>query len=502
MGIGQHDATRRGEGMEVVGTAGAGAGGGDTSPEGRLAALVALGDRLARAHLDEREIVQATARSISETLECAAVVFLVRDDLLVPEGVHHRTEEGSVLIRSIFDSVPHPLEGGLLGPVVASGEALVVPVVPDELLRSAYPRPEHAEYFDRFGVSSLVLSPMRSGDVVMGVVAAAAEHGREPFTQTDVLAATDLCQRVTMALDNARLHADAAAAASRLQAIVDASTDAVVTIDRSGRVLSANAATEVIFGWPPQELVGRSIEVVMPPATAEEHQGHLDRYLSGGEPHVIGRRRILEAQRRDGSRFWAELSVAEIDDGTTSAFTGFVRDVSDRVEHHAELSRLADVDALTGALNRRAMSMQLTRLFESAIRSGDSVVIAFADLDGFKSVNDRLGHAAGDAILRIAADRIRANIRTDDLLGRWGGDELLVAGVRRRDRAAEGSDLAQRIRTAVFGPVRLADTEADVTLSASVGWSTFPDDSDDVDALVRLADAAMFEDKRRGPAER
>lgn len=480
-----------------MGSAGDGGGGGETSADGRLAALVALGDRLARAHLDEHEIVQVTARSISETLACAAVVFLVRDGLLVPEGVHHRTDEGARLIRAIFESVPHPLEGGLLGPVLSSGEALVVPVVPDELLRSAYPRPEHAEYFDRFGVSSLVLSPMRSGDVVLGVVAAAAEHGRPPFTEADVLVATDLCQRVTMALDNARLHEGASAAAARLQAIVDASADAVVTIDATGHVLSANAATEAIFLWPPHELIGQSIEVVMPASIAAAHRGFLDRYLAGGEAQVIGQRRILEAERRDGSHFWAELSVAEINDGGPRLFTGFVRDVSDRVEHQAELTRLADLDALTGTLNRRAMTTRLTRLFETAVRTGDSVVIAFADLDGFKAVNDRLGHAAGDAILRIAADRVRAHIRDDDLLGRWGGDELLVAGIRRRDDAAEGSELARRIRDAVHGPVRLADTDADVTLSASVGWSSFPDDSDDVDALVRLADTAMFEDKRR-----
>lgn len=480
---------------------GAAAGRGDRSPEGRLAALVALGDRLARAHLDEREIVQATARSISETLECAAVVFLVRDELLVPEGVHHRTGEGAVLIRSIFESVPHPLEGGLLGPVVTSGEALVVPIVPDELLRSAYPRPEHAEYFDRFGVSSLVLSPMRSGDVILGVVAAAAEHGRAPFTQADVLIATDLCQRVTMALDNARLHATASAAAARLQAIVDASTDAVVTIDRTGLVISANAATEAVFGWPPHELQGRSIEELMPTATAEEHRGFLDRYLDGGPAHVIGQRRILEAQQRDGTRFWAELSVAEIDDGPSRVFTGFVRDVSDRVKHQAELTRLADLDPLTGGLTRRAMTERLTLLMAAAERSGDVVVVAFADLDDFKAVNDRHGHAAGDAILRIAGERIRARIRQDDLLGRWGGDELLIVGVRQRSATTERGELAARIRQAVNGPVRLSDSRSAVTLSASVGWSSFPDDASDIDELVRLADAAMFEDKRRRPQE-
>lgn len=147
----------------------------------RLRSIVSLGDRLADAGLDEQAIVTETARAIGATLSCAAVVFVARDDRLVPEGVHHRDPEGARLIRSIFESVPHPTEGGLLGPVFQSGEPMIVPEVPDDLLRSAYPLPEHGAYFDRFGVSSLVLSPMRSasGDV-LGVVAAAAERGRPP----------------------------------------------------------------------------------------------------------------------------------------------------------------------------------------------------------------------------------------------------------------------------------------------------------------------------------
>lgn len=463
-----------------------------------LADLVALGDRLAAAGLDEHAVVTEAARTISEVLRCAAVVFLARDDVLVPEGVHHGDPEGAALIRSIFDSVPHPTEGGLLGPVFQSGEPLIVAEVPEELLRTAYPRPEHRAYFDRFGVASLVLSPMRStSDEVLGVVAAAAEHGRAPFTDADVLVATDLCHRVTVAIENARLHAAAAAAAARLHAIVEASADAVVTIDQHGTVISANRATEAVFGWCPSALVGRPVTTLMPATTAAEHAGFLDRYLAGGTPQVIGHRRVLEAVRADGSTFWAELSVAEIDDETGRVFTGFVRDVSDRVARQADLARLAELDPLTGALNRRALTARAHDMIVDAREHGGSVAIAFVDLDRFKAVNDAHGHRAGDEVLQIATDRIRSSIRHDDALGRWGGDEWVVVAPRDPtvDGPAEAAALAARIVGAVHGPVRVADAAAPVVLSASVGVAVHPVDGDGLDELVRRADRAMFAHK-------
>lgn len=461
----------------------------------RLRSIVSLGDGLADAGLDEHAIVSEAARAIGASLSCAAVVFVARGDRLVPEGVHHRDPEGARLIRSIFESVPHPTEGGLLGPVFQGGEPLVVPVVPDELLRAAYPLPEHGAYFDRFGVGSLVVCPMRSasGDV-LGVVAAAAERDRPAFAEGDVLAATELCQRVTMAIENARLHAEAASAATRLHAIVEASTDAVVTIDTDGRVLSANQATAAVFGWSPDDLVGRSVGVLMPTATAAHHHEFLDRYLGGGAPQVIGQRRVIEAVHRDGHNFWAELSVAEITDGGAIAFTGFVRDVTDRVAHHAELARLADLDPLTGVLNRRALAARATELLEDATARGGTVAIAFIDLDHFKAVNDEHGHEAGDAVLRIAADRIRSAIRRDDALGRWGGDEWVVVAPRTpgADPVDDVDAMAGRIARAVQGPVRVADAAAPVVLAASVGVAVHPKDADDFDHLVLLADHAMF----------
>jgi diguanylate cyclase (GGDEF)-like protein/PAS domain S-box-containing protein len=469
---------------------------GDGDAPEALAAMVRLGDRLATAGLSQLAIVEATAASIAELLDCAAVVFVERDGFLVPEGVHHRVPEGARLIRSIFDSVPHPLDDGLLGPVATSGQPLVVPVVPDEMLRTAYPRPEHAEYFDRFGVSSLVLSPMRTADGVLGVVAAAAEHGRAPFGDADVLVATDLCNRVAMALHNARLHEEAERARSRLHAIVEASADAVITIDSTGRVLTANAATEAVFGWCPRELVGRPIETLMPAPTASAHRSYLDRYLAGGLARVIGQRRVLEARHRDGRLFWAELSVAEITDSGTVAFTGFVRDVTERVERQAELARLAELDHLTGALNRLAMGRRLEEMMAAVDDQDGAVVVAFVDLDRFKAVNDRFGHAVGDKVLRIATDRIRA----EDAVGRWGGDELVVAGARLGTTGTGADEVAatcERIRVAVNGPVRIDDLGEPVALAASVGCVSYPADGGNVDEIIAAADRDMFEAKAR-----
>lgn len=174
----------------------------------------------------------------------------------------------------------------------------------------------------------------------------------------------------------------------------------------------------------------------------------------------------------------------------------------DRVERlRAELTearRLARTDPLTRAWNRRAIVELLRRELERARREGGRVGVLFIDLDRFKRINDTCGHAAGDAVLREAAERIRAVVRPDDPVGRYGGDEFVVivagAGVERgavRAAAAIAAGLRRR-------PVAKSVGEGEVRVTASIGVAVAPPGARDPERLIAAADRAMYAAKHAG----
>lgn len=164
----------------------------------------------------------------------------------------------------------------------------------------------------------------------------------------------------------------------------------------------------------------------------------------------------------------------------------------------AEARRLARTDPLTRAWNRLAIVELLHRELERARREGGRVGVLFIDLDRFKRINDTCGHAAGDAVLREAAERIRAVVRPDDPVGRYGGDEFVVivagAGVERgavRAAAAIAAGLRRR-------PVARSAGEVRVRVTASIGVAVAPPGARDPERLIAAADRAMYAAKQAG----
>jgi diguanylate cyclase (GGDEF)-like protein/PAS domain S-box-containing protein len=189
--------------------------------------------------------------------------------------------------------------------------------------------------------------------------------------------------------------------------------------------------------------------------------------------------------------------------GVVSGVTGCIEDITDSVRMRQELEVRATSDPLTGCLNRAAVLARLETVLHAArgerrrtLRSGTAVV--FVDLDQFKSVNDGLGHAAGDQLLVRVADLLRSAVRSDDAVGRLGGDEFLVVcpGVH---SPADATLVARTIATRVRGEVQLGTTRVEFSASVGVAWT---DDRDaDADRFVAAADGAMYESKRSGRGE-
>jgi diguanylate cyclase (GGDEF)-like protein len=172
-----------------------------------------------------------------------------------------------------------------------------------------------------------------------------------------------------------------------------------------------------------------------------------------------------------------------------------IHDLTDRKQMEHELQRMAYFDPLTGLANRSRLSQDLDRLLADARRRRHRLAVLFLDLDRFKSINDTLGHDAGDVLLRAVADRLRQVLRDSDCIARLGGDEFVVVLPDIEDTAAVVA-VTEKIRLRVGGPVSVGGKNLVVT--PSIGVSIYPEDGQDSPALLRCADSALYAAKGQG----
>jgi diguanylate cyclase (GGDEF)-like protein len=170
-------------------------------------------------------------------------------------------------------------------------------------------------------------------------------------------------------------------------------------------------------------------------------------------------------------------------------------DVTETLSLSREMRRRATHDALTGLPNRVLVEDRLQNAIARSRRLNSEVGVMFIDLDGFKKVNDAFGHAAGDALLKEVAARLKRSCREEDTVARWGGDEFVLVLEKVQEREAVAYR-ASRILELLSAPIRLLEHEVYVT--GSIGISLFPRDGDDVSGLLKRADAALYRAKEMG----
>ncbi|WP_171030878.1 MULTISPECIES: diguanylate cyclase domain-containing protein [Pseudomonas] len=203
----------------------------------------------------------------------------------------------------------------------------------------------------------------------------------------------------------------------------------------------------------------------------------------------------------DGTLHWLRETgnVVKDERGTPIKMMGVVRDITEEKAWANQLHRLAHHDPLTGLPNRLVFEQRLESALLLAKRNHSRVALAFIDLNGFKAINDSLGHAAGDQVLRMTATRLHGALRNADSVARLGGDEFvtLLEGLP-TDRLPEDEArvIAERLLGALEAPIRLGDAQQRVAVS--LGIALFPDHAQTRDQLIHVADLAMYEAKRSG----
>lgn len=283
---------------------------------------------------------------------------------------------------------------------------------------------------------------------------------------------------------------------NQLQSIIQNAMDGIIMINGSGEIEGFNPAAEQIFGYSQQEALGNNLSILMPEPDRSQHDAYVNRYLHTGQAHMLGvRGREVTAIRKNGERFPMELSASEMILGGLCYFVGIVRDITERKQAEEKIAHLAHYDFLTGLPNRALFMEGVEHSVSLAKRNNYKVATLFLDLDGFKKVNDTLGHDVGDLLLHGASKRLKEAIRASDSVARVGGDEFIF--VLNDIGSDENAALtANKIIAALSEPFELKGQQCHV--GGSIGISLFPDDSLNTETLIKQADEAMYLAKQSG----
>jgi len=300
---------------------------------------------------------------------------------------------------------------------------------------------------------------------------------------------------------------------AKFSGILAIAADAIITIDDAHRIMHFNRGAEEIFHYDAADAIGQPLSILLPERFRANHDAQIEAFGRAPESaRRMGHRRAVAGRRKDGSEFPAEASISKLDLPTGERiYTVVLRDITDQkrnaerlrklnveleqrvAERTAEIRFLATHDVLTGLANRASLTDRLEEILRTT--DGDaSLALLALDLDNFKTINDTLGHPAGDQVLRTFAERLRKALNERDLAARFGGDEFVVLLPAADPSRAEA--LSRRLLEVVAEPFELDGQPYHIGLS--IGISICPTDGHDSETLFRNADIALYRAKSDG----
>lgn len=284
----------------------------------------------------------------------------------------------------------------------------------------------------------------------------------------------------------------------RAQVTLNSIGDAVLCTDLAGNLTYLNPVAEAMTGWSRREASGRPLDEVfriIDGKTRQAAENPAQRAIR--ENRVVGLESNCILVRRDGSESAIEDSSAPIHDraGHVTGAVIVFHDVSAARALAFKMEHLAQHDFLTGLANRMLLTERLVQAIGLANRHGKQGALLFLDVDFFKNINDSLGHAAGDLLLKSVAQRLSANVRATDTVCRLGGDEFVIL-LSEIEHPQDAALIAEKLLADFAHPLVVLGLELQV--SVSIGISVFPEDGADADALMQNADTAMYQAKSGG----
>lgn len=277
------------------------------------------------------------------------------------------------------------------------------------------------------------------------------------------------------------------------------SLDVITISDTNGRPTYISPSVEKVRGWSVAEAMTMPMDQHLKPDGCAYVIAALERTLAAVNQGLPLPTFLVELEQSHKTHGWIWTDVTSsciVDEEDNYIDTMIVyRDITERKRLEGQLLQRASVDDLTGLLNRHELLEQLeTLLSDARRRQDDQLALLFLDLDMFKEINDNLGHAAGDTVLRAVAERVRQRLRATDLAARMGGDEIVVV-LRGLTDLAEATAVAETIVTAIEQPIQGSDFQ--ITISASMGV-TLARPGEPLDDLIARADTAMYQAKQSG----
>ena len=342
-------------------------------------------------------------------------------------------------------------------------------------------------------VPILVLSGAEDEDIASQTV----QHGAQDYFPKSHLDGHTLSRALRNMIDRKKAEDALFIEKERAQVTLNSIGDAVLCTDSSGNITYLNIVAEKMTGWLREEASGRPLAEVfqiIDGVTRQPAQNPMD--MAVAQNKTVGLTANCILIRRDGHESAIEDSAAPIHDrgGHGTGAVIVFHDVSAARSMSLQMTHSANHDFLTDLPNRMLLNDRLTQAIALACRYRHKLAVLFLDLDSFKHINDSLGHAIGDKLLKAMGERLLATVRKSDTVSRQGGDEFVVVLspiVRSEDAALS----VTKIIAAVIAPYSI--DQHDLHVSVSVGISIYPDDGADAEALIQNADNAMYHAKEQ-----
>ncbi|UGQ48760.1 EAL domain-containing protein [Massilia endophytica] len=362
-------------------------------------------------------------------------------------------------------------------------------LLPDAAQPNAFSRDP---YFANRQPKSVLCLPVLREDVLIGMLYLESGLVTHAFAPERVSVLQLLSSRAAISLENARLYSELQERESRIRRLFESNIVGIMFYDLNGRITGANDAALDIIGYSRADLDAGKVSCtgMTPPEWKPADERAVAELRRSGTCRPYEK----EYLRKDGSRV-PVLTAAAMFDGASEQGVSFAVDLSERKRAEDQMRHMANHDALTGLPNRTLLQDRLEQAISYAHRNQYRVAILFVDLDHFKYINDSLGHQFGDAILRMAAERLQNCVREGDSVARLGGDEFVIClpALTEEDDVA---GVAKSVLDALIQPYHIDGHE--LHAGCSIGISLYPDDATDVETLMRTADTAMYHAKEKG----